>query len=147
VWLVAISITDGSTLVLQIAGMLFLVVVLLHHTCATTLATSCDNHFVIVNRLASALSNEARSLKVYVDFIYRRHLGDTVSSSGGMAQRPRDYLRKALVCIDSAEDYSVPKPLNDAMIVARSVLIAKFRTPLTSAPLCGLLRSSGATSE
>jgi hypothetical protein len=90
--------------------MLFLVVVLLHHTCATTLATSCDNHFVIVNRLASALSNEARSLKVYVDFIYRRHLGDTVSSSGGMAQRPRDYLRKALVCIDSAEDYSVPKP-------------------------------------
>ncbi|PVH69516.1 hypothetical protein DL98DRAFT_438907, partial [Cadophora sp. DSE1049] len=38
-----------------------------------------------------------------------------------------DYLRKALVCIDSAEDQPVPKPLVKTMIAAMSVLIAKFQ--------------------
>lgn len=38
-----------------------------------------------------------------------------------------DYLRKALVSIDSAEDQSVPKPLVKTMIAAMSVLIAKFQ--------------------
>jgi hypothetical protein len=45
-----------------------------------------------------------------------------------------DYLRKALVCIDSAEDQSVPKPLVKTMIAAISVLITKFQnTPDLSA--------------
>jgi dGTP triphosphohydrolase len=45
-----------------------------------------------------------------------------------------DYLRKALVCIDSAEDQSVPKPLVKTMIAAMSVLITKFQnTPDLSA--------------
>ncbi|KAH6701305.1 hypothetical protein BKA61DRAFT_705104, partial [Leptodontidium sp. MPI-SDFR-AT-0119] len=45
-----------------------------------------------------------------------------------------DYLRKALVCIDSAEDQPVPKPLVKTMIAAMSVLIAKFQnTPDVSA--------------
>ena len=39
-----------------------------------------------------------------------------------------EYLRKALVCIDSAEDQPVPKPLVKTMIAAMSVLIAKFQT-------------------
>ncbi|PVH71305.1 hypothetical protein DL98DRAFT_106881 [Cadophora sp. DSE1049] len=39
-----------------------------------------------------------------------------------------EYLRKALVCIDSAEDQPVPKPLVKTMITAMSVLIAKFQT-------------------
>jgi hypothetical protein len=38
-----------------------------------------------------------------------------------------DYLRKALVCIDSAEDQSVPKSLVKTMIVAVSVLITEFQ--------------------
>jgi hypothetical protein len=37
-----------------------------------------------------------------------------------------DYLRKALACIDSAEDQPVPTPLVKNMIAAMSVLIAKF---------------------
>jgi hypothetical protein len=45
-----------------------------------------------------------------------------------------DYLRKALVCIDSAEDQPVPKPLVKTMIAAMSVLITKFQnTPDLSA--------------
>ncbi|OBT38979.1 hypothetical protein VE00_10733 [Pseudogymnoascus sp. WSF 3629] len=45
-----------------------------------------------------------------------------------------DYLRKALVCIESAEDQSVPKPLVKTMIAAMSVLITKFQnTPDLSA--------------
>jgi hypothetical protein len=45
-----------------------------------------------------------------------------------------DYLRKALVCIDSAGDQSVPKPLVKTMIAAISVLITKFQnTPDLSA--------------
>jgi hypothetical protein len=38
-----------------------------------------------------------------------------------------NYLRKALVCIDSAEDQSVPKPLVKTIIAAISVLITKFQ--------------------
>jgi hypothetical protein len=38
-----------------------------------------------------------------------------------------NYLRKVLVCIDSAEDQSVPKPLVKTMIAAISVLITKFQ--------------------
>ena len=38
-----------------------------------------------------------------------------------------DYLRKALVCIESAEDQPVPKPLVKTMIAAMSVLITKFQ--------------------
>ena len=45
-----------------------------------------------------------------------------------------DYLRKALVYIDSAGDQPVPKPLIKTMIVAMSVLISKFQnTPDLSA--------------
>ena len=45
-----------------------------------------------------------------------------------------DYLRKALVCIDSAGDQPVPKPLVKTMIAAMSVLISKFQnTPDLSA--------------
>ncbi|TGO59859.1 hypothetical protein BCON_0040g00020 [Botryotinia convoluta] len=45
-----------------------------------------------------------------------------------------DYLRKALVCIDSAEDQLVPKSLVKTMIAAMSVLITKFQnTPDLSA--------------
>ncbi|PVH71471.1 hypothetical protein DL98DRAFT_435046 [Cadophora sp. DSE1049] len=58
-----------------------------------------------------------------------------------MAQRhPRaatylnDYLRKALVCINAAEDQPVPKPLVKTIIAAMSVLIVKFQiTPDVSA--------------
>jgi hypothetical protein len=39
-----------------------------------------------------------------------------------------DYPRKALVCIDSAEEQPVPKPLVKTMIAAMSVFIAKFQT-------------------
>ncbi|KAG9245931.1 hypothetical protein BJ878DRAFT_457293 [Calycina marina] len=38
-----------------------------------------------------------------------------------------DYLRKALVCIDSAWDQPVPKPLVKTMLAATSVLITKFQ--------------------
>ncbi|KAF7897125.1 hypothetical protein EAF00_005353 [Botryotinia globosa] len=38
-----------------------------------------------------------------------------------------DYLRKALVCIESAEDQPVPKPLAKTMIAVMSVLITKFQ--------------------
>ena len=38
-----------------------------------------------------------------------------------------DYLRKALACIDSAQDQPVPKPLVKTMIAAMSVLITKFQ--------------------
>ena len=45
-----------------------------------------------------------------------------------------DYLRKALVCIDSTGDQPVPKPLVKTMIAAMSVLISKFQnTPDLSA--------------
>ncbi|KAF2179958.1 hypothetical protein K469DRAFT_797419, partial [Zopfia rhizophila CBS 207.26] len=45
-----------------------------------------------------------------------------------------DYLRRALACIDSSGDQSVPKPLVRTMITAMSVLIAKFQsTPGVSA--------------
>jgi hypothetical protein len=45
-----------------------------------------------------------------------------------------DYLRKALACIDSAEDQPVPTSLVKTMIAAMSVLIAKFQnTPDVSA--------------
>ena len=45
-----------------------------------------------------------------------------------------DYLRKALVYIDTAEDQPVPKPLVRTMIAAMSILIAKFQnTPDVSA--------------
>ena len=50
-----------------------------------------------------------------------------------------DYLRKALVCIESAEDQPVPKPLVKTMIAAMSVLIAKFQnTPDVSAVMQAL---------
>jgi hypothetical protein len=39
-----------------------------------------------------------------------------------------DYLRKALVCIESAEDQPVPKRLVKTVITAMSVFIAKFPT-------------------
>ena len=39
-----------------------------------------------------------------------------------------DYLRKALACIDSAEDQPVPKPLVKTTIAAMSVLIGKFQS-------------------
>ena len=39
------------------------------------------------------------------------------------------YLRKALACIDSAEDQSVPKPLVKTMIAATSVLAKFLNTP------------------
>jgi hypothetical protein len=38
-----------------------------------------------------------------------------------------NYLRKALACIDSADDQPVPKPAVRTMIAAMSVLIAKFQ--------------------
>ncbi|KAG9239801.1 hypothetical protein BJ878DRAFT_531034 [Calycina marina] len=45
-----------------------------------------------------------------------------------------DYLRKALVCIESADDQPVPKPLVKKMIAAMSVLLAKHQnTPDVSA--------------
>ncbi|KAH6704040.1 hypothetical protein BKA61DRAFT_493341, partial [Leptodontidium sp. MPI-SDFR-AT-0119] len=37
-----------------------------------------------------------------------------------------DCLRKALVCIDSAEDQSVPKPLVQIVIAVISISISKF---------------------
>jgi hypothetical protein len=45
-----------------------------------------------------------------------------------------DYLRKALVCIDSAENEPVPTPVVKTMIAATSVLITKLQnTPDMSA--------------
>ncbi|PVH67946.1 hypothetical protein DL98DRAFT_442385, partial [Cadophora sp. DSE1049] len=38
-----------------------------------------------------------------------------------------DYLRKALVCINSAENQLVPKPFIKTIIAAISVLISKFQ--------------------
>jgi hypothetical protein len=50
-----------------------------------------------------------------------------------------DYHRKALVCIDSAENQLVPTPLIETMIAAMSVLIAKFQnTPNMSAVIQAL---------
>ncbi|KAH8665209.1 hypothetical protein BGZ60DRAFT_378811, partial [Tricladium varicosporioides] len=51
-----------------------------------------------------------------------------------------DYLRKALVCIDSAENQPMPMSLIKTIITAMSILITKFRnTPDVSAAMEALI--------
>jgi len=54
-----------------------------------------------------------------------------------------DYLRKALACIDSAQDQPIPKPLVKTMIAAMSVLITKFQ----NAPDVGAVMQTLATMQ